>query len=126
MHAPDGTHPSLQQLFDADAGAVPDPLPARIAGLLERAGRLRAEAAALTGIADRAEASARRLRAYRHATDVFVGDPAALDLLARLAEHWTGDGEQLVAAVVAVQREIAERSAPRSAASSRRVRPCGR
>ncbi len=56
----------------------------------------------LAGIADRAEAQARRLRAYRHATEIFTGDAEALDLLARLPQHWTGDGDQLVAAVHAL------------------------
>ncbi len=102
MPATDGAGSSLQDTFDAEVLTVPDPLPAQIEGLLFRAHRLRQEAAALTGIADRAEAQARRLRAYRHATEVFTGDAEALDLLARLPQHWTGDGDQLVAAVHAL------------------------
>ena len=100
---------SLQQTFEADALTITDPLPARIDGLLQRAQRLRREAEALIGIADRAEAQARRLRAYRHATEAFTGDAGALDTLTRLAEHWTGSGEQLVTAVQAVRRDADDR-----------------
>ncbi len=58
----------------------------------------------LAGIADRAEAQPRRLTVYRYATDMFAGDPQALNLITRLAEDWTDDGPQLVAVVCDVRR----------------------
>jgi hypothetical protein len=51
----------------------------------------------------------RTVTAYRYATDMFAGDPQGLDLVARLAEDWIGDGPQLVTVVREVRRATTRR-----------------
>src|SRR3712207_4236141 len=91
--------PSGETVVGVALFLVDDPLADHIEQLTLQAENHRETAADLLRAADRAEAHARRLRGYRHAIAAFAGDVLALDLVRRLIEDWTGDGEQLVIVV---------------------------
>jgi hypothetical protein len=91
---------------EAELFAVEDPLADRIEQLTLRAENHREAAADLLRAADRAEARARWLSAYRYAVEAFTGDSQALDLVDRLIEDWAGDGEQLVTVVREALRAV--------------------
>jgi hypothetical protein len=99
---------SLQAAFEAELADLDDPLADTIEQLRLQADIHREHAADLLRAAERAERRARRLSAYRHATEMFAGDLQALDLVDRLAEDWTGDGAQLVNVVRELLRTAAE------------------
>ena len=96
--------PSDETAVEAELFAVADPLADRIEQLTLRAENHREAAADLLRAADRAEARARWLSAYRYAVEAFIGDRQALNLVDRLIEDWAGDGEQLVTVVREVRR----------------------
>lgn len=98
--------PSPTDALEAELFPIDDPLADRIEQLTLQAENHRETAADLLRAADRAEARARRLNAYRYASEAFVGDPPALDLVDRLVEDWAGDGEQLVTVVREALRAV--------------------
>jgi|SRR4051794_31706507 hypothetical protein len=101
--------PTDEDVFGVELFAVEDPLADRIEQLTRRAENHREAAADLLRAADRAEARARRLSAYRYASEAFVGDGQALNLVDQLSEDWAGDGAQLVTVVREVLRTVDDR-----------------
>src|SRR4051794_4137169 len=98
--------PSDAASVEGELFAVEDPLADRVQQLALQAENHREAAADLLRAADRAEARARRLNAYRHAVEAFTGNQQALDLVDRLTEDWTGDGDQLVMVVREALRTV--------------------
>jgi hypothetical protein len=88
--------PSRQAAFGAELFAFEDPLAGRIEQLTLHAENHREAAADLLRAADRAEARARRLSAYRYTIDAIAGDPQAHTWSAGSSRTGAGDGEQLV------------------------------
>src|SRR3954454_22232013 len=101
--------PPGETAAEAALFAFEDPLADRIEQLTLRAENHREAAADLLRAADRAEARARRLSAYRYAIEAFVGDGQALNLVDQLSEDWAGDGAQLVTVVREVLRTVDDR-----------------
>ncbi|MGZ4501974.1 MAG: hypothetical protein ACXVXD_16210 [Nocardioidaceae bacterium] len=101
--------PSLQSAFEAELAGLEDPLAGTLEQLRLQAENHREHAADLLRAADRADRRARRLAAYRYATEVFAGDPQAADVAARLAEDWSGDGPPLVTVVREILRATDDR-----------------
>jgi hypothetical protein len=91
--------PSRQAAFGAELFAFEDPLAGRIEQLTLHAENHREAAADLLRAADRAEARARRLSAYRYTIDAIAGDPQAHTWSAGSSRTGAGDGEQLVTVV---------------------------
>lgn len=73
--------PSDETAVEAELFPVDDPLADRIEQLTLQAENHREAAADYLRAADRAEAQARRLRAYRYAIEAFTSDRQALDLV---------------------------------------------